>query len=47
MGTTEEALKYLELGYYLGLTGYLCKVNSMPLLSVKHSINSQNSSGQV
>jgi TatD DNase family protein len=26
MGSTEEALKYLELGYYLGLTGYLCKV---------------------
>lgn len=28
MGTTEEAMTYLERGYYLGFTGYLCKVNS-------------------
>lgn len=27
MGTTEEALTYLNRGYYLGFTGYLCKVN--------------------
>lgn len=27
MGTTEEAIKYLERGYYLGFTGYLCKVS--------------------
>lgn len=26
MGTTDEAIKYLEHGYYLGFTGYLCKV---------------------
>lgn len=26
MGTTEEALTYLERGYYIGFTGYLCKV---------------------
>ena len=26
MGTTEEANKYLDRGYYLSLTGYLCKV---------------------
>lgn len=28
MGTTEEAIKYLERGYYLGFTGYLCKDKS-------------------
>lgn len=28
MGTTEEALKYIERGYYIGLTGYLCKDKS-------------------
>lgn len=28
MGTTEEALKYLDRGYYLSLTGYLCKDKS-------------------
>lgn len=27
MGNTEEALKYLDRGYYLSLTGYLCKVS--------------------
>lgn len=27
MGTAEEALKYIERGYYIGLTGYLCKVS--------------------
>lgn len=26
MGTNEEALVYLSKGYYLGFTGYLCKV---------------------
>lgn len=26
MGTTDEALKYLEREYYISLTGYLCKV---------------------
>lgn len=26
MGTTEEAMTYLDRGYYLGFTGYLCKV---------------------
>lgn len=26
MGTTDEAIKYLDRGYYLGFTGYLCKV---------------------
>lgn len=29
MGTTEEAIKYLERGYYLGFTGYLCKVSKL------------------
>lgn len=28
MGTTEEALKYLQRDYYLSLTGYLCKDKS-------------------
>lgn len=28
MGTTEEALKYLDMGYHISLTGYLCKVSS-------------------
>lgn len=28
MGTTEEALKYLDNGFYLSLTGYLCKVSN-------------------
>lgn len=27
MGSTEEALVYLARGYYLGFTGYLCKVS--------------------
>lgn len=27
MGTIEEGSLYLERGYYLGFTGYLCKVN--------------------
>lgn len=27
MGTAEEALKYIDRGYYIGLTGYLCKVS--------------------
>ena len=29
MGTTEEASRYLDRGYYLGFTGYLCKVRFM------------------
>lgn len=33
MGTTEEAITYLDRGYYLGFTGYLCKVNSTHLSS--------------
>ncbi|XP_055384557.1 3'-5' ssDNA/RNA exonuclease TatD [Condylostylus longicornis] len=28
IGTTEEALKYLDRHYYIGLTGYLCKDKS-------------------
>uniref|UniRef100_A0A182LW55 Deoxyribonuclease TATDN1 n=1 Tax=Anopheles culicifacies TaxID=139723 RepID=A0A182LW55_9DIPT len=28
MGTTDEALKYLERDYYISLTGYLCKDKS-------------------
>ncbi|CAD7084305.1 unnamed protein product [Hermetia illucens] len=28
MGTTEEALKYLDMGYHISLTGYLCKDKS-------------------
>lgn len=37
MGTTEEAMAYLDRGYYLGFTGYLCKVN-VPLNSMfRHS----------
>lgn len=27
MGTTEEALMYLRAGFYLSLTGFLCKVS--------------------
>lgn len=27
MGTAEEGALYLERGYYLGFTGYLCKVS--------------------
>lgn len=27
MGTTEEALIYLKAGFYLSLTGFLCKVS--------------------
>lgn len=27
MGTAEEAIKYIDRGYYIGLTGYLCKVS--------------------
>lgn len=26
IGSNDEAIKYLEQGFYLGLTGYLCKV---------------------
>lgn len=29
MGTSEEAIKYIERGYYIGLTGYLCKVSGL------------------
>lgn len=29
MGTSEEAIKYIERGYYIGLTGYLCKVSQV------------------
>lgn len=29
MGTTDEAMKYLDRGYYLGFTGYLCKVRKI------------------
>ena len=32
MGTTDEALKYLERDYYISLTGYLCKVGSVHCL---------------
>lgn len=28
MGTNDEAMKYIEQGFYLGLTGYLCKDKS-------------------
>ena len=34
MGTIDEALKYLEKGYYLALTGYLCKVGIEKLLRI-------------
>lgn len=27
IGTVEEALKYIDLGYYITLNGYLCKVS--------------------
>lgn len=27
MGSSEEAIKYIDRGYYIGLTGYLCKVS--------------------
>lgn len=33
MGTTEEALMYLRAGFYLSLTGFLCKV-SQPCFSI-------------
>lgn len=26
VGTVEEALKYIDLGFYITLNGYLCKV---------------------
>lgn len=36
MGSTEEALVYLARGYYLGFTGYLCKVSgSIPMHSMQ------------
>lgn len=30
MGTIEEANVYLESGFYLALTGFLCKVSPSP-----------------
>lgn len=36
MGTTEEALKYLQRDYYLSLTGYLCKVRSHHVFKLHH-----------
>ena len=35
MGTTDEAIKYLERGYYLGYTGYLCKVGVVKKLRLR------------
>lgn len=37
MGTIEEATVYLESGFYLALTGFLCKVCFCPLLPIKIS----------
>lgn len=34
IGTVEEALKYIDLGYYITLNGYLCKVTSLGSLSL-------------
>lgn len=39
MGTTEEALVYLSRGYYLGFTGYLCKVWQLNMYKVKVSMS--------
>lgn len=38
MGTIEEASVYLENGFYLALTGFLCKVCRLKF----HSINQSN-----
>lgn len=39
MGTTEEAIKYLDNGYYLGFTGYLCKVIKIYIYKFKKYCN--------
>lgn len=44
MGTTEEALKYLQRDYYLSLTGYLCKVRSQHVFKLQRAnLNSKPS----